>query len=101
MGSDFELLKGEHKEPLFVKKDDPLVKNLMNVYRDIVGDEESEPIAIGGGTYARAIEKAVAFGPLFPGQEELAHQKDEFIGIEDLIKNAKIYAGAIAALCSD
>ncbi len=100
LDSNCVLNKGQHKEPLFVEKDDPLVKNLMEVYRDIVGDVESEPIAIGGGTYARAIEKAVAFGPLFPGQEELAHQKDEFIRIEDLIKNAKIYAGAIAALCS-
>lgn len=99
--SGYILDKGQHKEPLYVEKDDPLVENLMKVYRDIVGDRESEPIAIGGGTYARAIEKAVAFGPLFPGQEELAHQKDEFIGIEDLIKNTKIYAGAIAALCSE
>lgn len=101
LAAGFELDKGEHKEPLYVEKDDPLVKNLMEVYRDIVGDRDSEPIAIGGGTYARAIEKAVAFGALFPGQEELAHQKDEFIGIEDLIKNAKIYAGAIAALAGE
>ena len=100
-GEGIELEKGQHKEPLYVEKDDPLVVNLMDVYRNIVGDKESEPIAIGGGTYARAIEKAVAFGPLFPGQEELAHQKDEFIGIDDLMKNAKIYAGAIAALCSE
>ena len=101
LDENIELEEMQHKEPLYVEKDDPLVKNLMAVYRDIVGDEESEPIAIGGGTYARAIEKAVAFGPLFPGQEELAHQKDEFIGIPDLIKNAKIYAGAIAALASE
>ena len=98
---NIEIEEIQHKEPLHVEKDDPLVKNLMSVYRDIVGDEDSEPIAIGGGTYARAIEKAVAFGPLFPGQEELAHQKDEFIGIPDLIKNAKIYAGAIAYLASE
>lgn len=96
-GSKIVINKGEHKEPLFVEKDDPLVKNLMAVYRDVTGDE-SQPIAIGGGTYARAVDKAVAFGPLFPGQPELAHQKDEFIAIDDLIKNAKIYARAIAAL---
>ena len=90
-----------HKEPLYVEKDDPLVKNLMDVYRDITGDEDSEPIAIGGGTYARAIEKAVAFGPLFPGQPELAHQKDENMAVDDLVKNSKIYANAIAALASD
>ena len=89
-----------HMEPLYVEKDDPLVKNLMEVYREITGDVDSEPIAIGGGTYARAIEKAVAFGPLFPGQPELAHQKDENMAIEDIIKNTKIYANAIVKLAS-
>ncbi|MFW6300953.1 MAG: dipeptidase PepV [Bacillota bacterium] len=90
--------KGEHKEPLYVEKDSELVKSLMEIYQEETGDYEAAPIAIGGGTYARAVEKAVAFGPLFPGQPELAHQKDEYIGIDDLIKNTVIYAKAIAAL---
>ena len=101
LDDSIEIEETQAKDPLYVEKDDPLVKNLMEVYRDIVGDEDSEPIAIGGGTYARAIEKAVAFGPLFPGQVELAHQKDEYIGITELIQNAKIYAGAVAALASE
>ena len=101
LDDSIELEETQAKDPLYVEKDDPLVKNLMEVYRDVVGDEDSEPIAIGGGTYARAIEKAVAFGPLFPGQVELAHQKDEYIGIPELIQNAKIYAGAVAALASE
>jgi succinyl-diaminopimelate desuccinylase len=44
------------------------------------------------------MENAVAFGPLFPGQPELAHQKDEFIGIDDLMKITKIYAKALYEL---
>ncbi len=95
-----KLVKKEHKEPLFVDKDDPLVETLMRVYNSITG-EEAEPIAIGGGTYARSMPKAVAFGPLFPGEAELAHQKDEFIKIESLLKNAAIYACAIAELATD
>jgi len=90
--------KGEHKEPLYVEKDSELVKSLMEIYQEETGDYDATPIAIGGGTYARAVEKAVAFGPLFPGQPELAHQKDEYIGVDDLIKNTVIYANAIAAL---
>ncbi|MFN2362879.1 MAG: dipeptidase PepV [Halarsenatibacteraceae bacterium] len=93
--------KGEHKEPLFVEKDSELVKSLMEIYQEETGDYEAAPIAIGGGTYARAVEKAVAFGPLFPGQPELAHQKDEYIGVDDLIKNTVIYAKAIAALAGN
>ena len=81
-------------EPLYVEKDDPFIQKLMKAYREFTGDD-SDPIAIGGGTYARKVKKGVAFGPLFPGQPELAHQKDEHIGIDDLVKSSAIYARAI------
>ena len=81
-------------EPLYIAKDDSFIKKLMAAYQEFTGDD-SDPIAIGGGTYARKVKKGVAFGPLFPGQQELAHQKDEFIGINDLVKSAAIYAKAI------
>ena len=35
---------------------------------------------------------------LFPGEEELAHQKDEYISIESLLKGILIYIDAILAL---
>lgn len=48
----------------------------MEVYREETGDKDSKPITIGGGgTYARAMDNAVAFGPMFPGQEDVVHQK--------------------------
>lgn len=81
-------------KPLYIAKDDPFIKKLMAAYQEFTGDD-SDPIAIGGGTYARKVKKGVAFGPLFPGQAELAHQKDEHIGIDDLVKSAAIYAKAI------
>ena len=95
---DLEILvKGRHK-PLYVPKDHPLVKTLLEVYNEQTG-QNADAIAIGGGTYARALKNAVAFGAVFPGKPDLAHQKDEYIEIEDLILNAKIYAHAIATLC--
>ncbi len=90
-----------HQEPLYIPKDDPLVQNLMDVYRKVTGDTDSEPIAIGGGTYARAVPKGVAFGALFPDEEELAHQKNENIDLENLHKNALIIASAIKALTTE
>ena len=81
-------------EPLYVPKEDPFIQKLMSAYQEYTGDK-SDPIAIGGGTYARKVKKGVAFGTLFPGQAELAHQKDEFIGIEELVKSSAIYAKAI------
>ena len=85
-------------KPLYVPKNNFLVEKLMLVYREQTGDLESEPITIGGGTYARAMDNAVAFGPNFPGQVEVAHQKDEYISIEHLMKIAKIYAHALYEL---
>jgi succinyl-diaminopimelate desuccinylase len=85
------------KAPLYVPADNPLVQKLSAVYKRMTG-EEATLISIGGGTYSRAIKNAVAFGPLFPGQLELAHQKDEYIAVDDLIKCTKIYAEAIFEL---
>jgi len=92
------VIKGGHS-PLYMPKDNPLVKTLLEVYKDLTG-QSAEPIAIGGGTYARALKNAVSFGAVFPGKPDLAHQKDEYIEIEDLLLNAKIYAHAITKLCT-
>ncbi|SFL13671.1 dipeptidase PepV [Halanaerobium salsuginis] len=80
--------------PLYIAEDDPFLLKLMHAYREFTGDN-AQPIAIGGGTYARNVKKGVAFGPLFPGEPELAHQRDEYIEIDSLVKSAAIYAQAI------
>ncbi|HHV25839.1 dipeptidase PepV [Anaerosalibacter bizertensis] len=98
-GTGIELIEDDDEmKPIYVPKNDPLVEKLMKVYKEETGDLDSEPITIGGGTYARAMDNAVAFGPVFPGQEEVAHQKDEYISIEHLMKMAKIYAKALYEL---
>lgn len=84
-------------KPLFIPPESPLVKSLVEVYSDYTGNSAS-PITIGGGTYARSMPNAVAFGPLFPGEPELAHQTDENIPIENLMRNVKIFARAIYKL---
>ncbi len=94
-----ELVEGtSDSKPIYSPVDNFLVEKLMNVYREMSGDSESQPITIGGGTYARAMKNAVAFGPMFPGQKDVAHQKDEYISIEHLMKISKIYAKAIYEL---
>ena len=83
--------------PLHVDADSELIQILQRVYEKHMGDE-ARLISIGGGTYARALDNAVAFGPVFPGQPELAHQPDEYIEISHLIQLSEIYADAIALL---
>lgn len=70
----------------------------MEIYRDHTGDMESEPIVIGGGTYAKATPNIVAYGALFPGDVDLMHQKDECLEIARFEQMTKIYADAIYKL---
>ncbi|MFX0560171.1 dipeptidase PepV [Tepidibacillus infernus] len=87
----------DNSKPHHVDKNHSLVKTLQKVYKEQIG-EEATLLSIGGGTYARALQVGVAFGPLFPGKVETAHQKDEYIEIEDLLKATAIYAQAIYEL---
>lgn len=99
IGTNIELVEGDSdNKPLYIPKDNPLVAKLMEVYKEQTGDKDSQPVTIGGGTYARAMENAVAFGPSFPGQEDVVHQKNEFISIDHLMKITKIYAQALYEL---
>ncbi len=100
-----EALKGmkvemnHHHKPLYVSPDSELVKLLSQVYEDVTG-EKAYLISIGGGTYARAIPNAVAFGPLFPGRESLEHQPNERISLDDLLNTTRIYAQLIYRVLS-
>ncbi|AVM25071.1 dipeptidase PepV [Bacillus pumilus] len=91
------LLKFDDSPPHHVSKDHPLVKTLQRVYEEQTGDP-ANLIAIGGGTYARSLEAGVAFGPLFPGRPDCAHQKDEYIEIDDLLRATALYAQAMYEL---
>jgi succinyl-diaminopimelate desuccinylase len=93
----FTLTNFSDSKPHHVDKDHALVKTLQKVYEEQTG-EEATLISIGGGTYARSLKAGVAFGPLFPGCPDSAHQKDEYIIIEDLLKATAIYAQAISEL---
>ena len=55
-------------------------------------------MVIGGGTYARAMDGIVAFGPMLPGRELTEHQANEYILTEDLILAKEIYKTAIRKL---
>lgn len=97
----FGVVKSAHKAAIYVEKDDPLVTTLMDVYREHTGDMKAEPMVIGGGSYARAIDHAVAYGMKFPDQIPTEHQKDEHIDLALWMKAAKIYADAIYRLCGE
>ena len=82
----------------FVNPESPLVVKLMEAYQSVSGDYESKPFTIGGGTYARTMENAVAYGPNFLNRPDICHQPDEHIYLEDFVKWIAIYAKAIYLL---
>ena len=99
-GTGIEVEYEGFQAPLHVTEEGFLIETLKQVYTQVTG-EPATAMAIGGGTYARAVKNAVAFGAQFPGRPEVFHEKDEYISIEDLILHTKIYAHAIAALCCE
>ncbi|MCC3754480.1 dipeptidase PepV [Staphylococcus capitis] len=94
----FSLELGKVQKPHYVDKDDPFVEKLVKAYRNQTGDM-TEPYTIGGGTYARNLNKGVAFGAMFEDTEDLMHQKNEYMTKKQLINATSIYLEAIYALC--
>lgn len=86
-----------NQSPLYYPKDSPLIMTLTRVYAEQTGRNDSA-IAIGGGTYAKEMPNIVASGPMMPGQEEVEHQANEYITIDQLINVTKIYAQDIYEL---
>ena len=95
--AQFEIRPEHISEPLFVPSDSKLVTTLIAVYNDVM-KTNLEPIAIGGGTYSRCLPNCVAFGPLFPGEEQTIHMPNECIDLNNLRKMAEIYLKAIYEL---
>lgn len=83
--------------PLIYPKDSHLISTLMGAYSDLTGSQ-AEPLAIGGGTYARALPNIVGFGPTFPGDPEVAHRANEWASVHVLLAGAAIYREALRRL---
>ncbi len=99
LSGGFEEVYLRHKKSLYVSPDTEFVKKLQKVYEEKVGDK-AELISIGGGTYAKAMDNVVAFGPIFKGEPMVEHKPDEYIKIYSLIKNVQIMAAAIRELAN-
>lgn len=86
-----------HFLPVKFEKDCFMVKQMQYAYEKITGNDGT-PVTTTGGTYAKLMPHIVPFGPSFPGQKGIGHQPNEWMSIEDLITNAKIYALALYSL---
>lgn len=98
--------------PNYFPKDHPAVKLLTDLYNELTG-EHRESFVMGGGTYARKLPNAFAYGPgglqendedkaarekiFLPGHGG-AHEPDEGLNLRLLVEALKIYARSIIAL---
>lgn len=80
-----------HYLPVRFEKDCFMVKQMQKAYEKVT-HLDGTPVTTTGGTYAKLMPNIVPFGPSFPGQKGIGHLPNEWMKIDDLISNAKIYA---------
>lgn len=89
--------KAGWSEGYYIPPESELVKSLLDVYAARFG-KRLPPLAIGGGTYARHLKNAVAFGIERPGEPASIHMANECMQVSHLIEDTKTLADAIIAL---
>ena len=94
--------------PLYKAKDLPEISVLTEIWKENMSsysgfqpdylEQFTEPIAIGGGTYARHMPGTIAFGVQTPWQEDQCHQANECRALKDFETDIKVLTEAIKAL---
>ena len=97
--TNVEAILHSSSEGFIIDKESTMIKSLVKAYQEVTKDYKSEPICTAGGTYARAFNNCVAFGPEMEGYGEIIiHQPNERIQIRAIEDIMKIYFKAYADL---
>jgi predicted dipeptidase len=86
-------------EPLSFDTNAKIVRRLMDVYARATGTR-AKPAISGGGTYAKRLPNAIAFGMWFPGKPYPGHDVDEKISIDDLQRGARVLIHALVDIAT-
>lgn len=95
----YQYVDFDYLDSLYVPTDSELVTTLMDVYKEITGDQDAHPEISGGATYARTMNQCVAFGAMLPDVPDFMHQVNENWPLKSMFKAMDIYAEAIKRLC--
>ncbi len=85
-------------DPLFFPLDHPMIKALMDAYRQYEPDSSRQPGTMGGGTYARSMKNIVAFGCAVRDESYHIHEDNEFVYKDDLSFQTAVYTQALLNL---
>lgn len=99
---------GENSTPAYFAKEKPFVQSLLASYREYSGSV-TEPFVMSGGTYARKLPNAVAYGmtlekhktysePDWPKGTGSYHQANECLCLDELLEAIVIYCKALCEL---
>ncbi len=97
-GVEYEI--DNYQAPLYNDPNGKLISTLTAVYNRVTGNNEA-PIAIGGGTYARALKCGCAFGPEMKDEEATIHQANEYVTFERIRLMSAVYYEALKALATE
>lgn len=76
----------------------PHAQALLDIFKHFTGDKDAGFVSIGGGTNAKLFDNAVSFGPSMPGKKYTGHSEHEFITVEQLKLNLKMYTAMMIKL---
>ncbi|MCQ8890162.1 dipeptidase [Pseudoalteromonas carrageenovora] len=76
----------------------PHAQKLLDIFKHFTGDEQADFVSIGGGTNAKLFDNAVSFGPSMPGKRYTGHSEHEFITLEQLELNLRMYTAMMIEL---
>ncbi|SDZ01482.1 succinyl-diaminopimelate desuccinylase [Jannaschia faecimaris] len=90
-------------QPTMTPEDAPIVQTVQNAVHQVLG--RSAEFVVSPGTYDQKhidrigrLKNCIAYGP---GILDLAHQPDEWIGVDDMMDSAKVMAISLAKLLTD
>ena len=87
-------------DPLIFDPNAKIVKRLLRDYAAATGEKNPKPAISGGGTYAKRLPNAIAFGMWFPDKPYPGHDVDEKNPIADLQRGEKILIRALVDIAT-
>jgi len=87
-------------EPLAFDPNAKIVRRLLADYGAATGTKNPKPAISGGGTYAKRLPNAIAFGMWFPDKPYPGHDVDEKNSIADLQKGTRVLIHALVDLAT-
>ncbi|EJO07656.1 dipeptidase PepV [Oenococcus oeni] len=92
-------LRDDGLKPHLVPADDPVVTNLLSIYKQVTGKETHLNVS-AGASFGRLMPRGVCYGTRFIGQQSTAHQIDEYFNLQNYQPAMRILIKSIEALAN-